>query len=93
MGPITPRLVSIMKTSQPTPTAIVQVGPNSHESKIKQHTVLDLSTRPEFSIRFQNRDRIEVFLISIDQNYSESSNGRSEGLNLVVKVSKRGFKS
>ena len=31
--------------------------------------------------------------VSIDQNYSESSNGRYEGLNLVVKVSKRGLKN
>ena len=91
MGPITPLMAPMMETNQPT--ALVQVGPKSHKSKIKQHRLVDLSTRPEFSIRFQNRDRIEVFLISIDQNYSESSNGRSEGLNLVVKVSKRGFKS
>ena len=89
MGPIMPPMESKMETNQPT--ALVQVGPKSHKSKIKQHKVVDLSTRLEFLIDFQNRDEIEVFLLT--KNYSESSNGRSEGLNLVVKVSKRGLKN
>ena len=38
MAPITPVMESIMETNQPT--ALVQVGPKSHKSKIKQHTVL-----------------------------------------------------
>ena len=33
MGPITPLMESIMETNQPTPTALVQVGPKSHKSK------------------------------------------------------------
>ena len=55
MGPITP-LMGLMETNQPT--ALVQVGPKSHKSKIKQHTVVDVSTRLEFLIHFQNRDDI-----------------------------------
>ena len=38
MGPITPLMESIMETNQPT--ALIQVGPKSNKSKIKQHTVL-----------------------------------------------------
>ena len=65
MGPKPPLMSSILETNKPTPTALVQVGPKSHKSKIKQHTVfVDLSTRLEFSINFQNRDRIEVFLLT-----------------------------
>ena len=56
MGPITPLMAPMMETNQPT--AQVLVGPKSHKSKIKQHTVVDVSTRLEFLIHFQNRDDI-----------------------------------
>ena len=64
MGPMTP-LMGLMETNQPT--ALVQVGAKSHKSKIKQHTVVDLSTRPVVS---------KLKLI-------RNSNGRHEWLNLV----------
>ena len=54
--------MGLMETNQPT--ALVQVGPKNHKSKIKQHSVVDLSTRLEFLIHFQNRDEIEVFLLT-----------------------------
>ena len=56
MGPIMPLMAPMMETNQPT--AQVLVGPKSHKSKIKQHTVVDVSTRLEFLIHFQNRDDI-----------------------------------